>query len=492
VAKDELFEQRIEKLNRLRDKGIDPYPNSFVRSHTTVEARAILEEPAENQDASEITLAGRLVSLRSMGRLTFAVIRDGQGQIQVSFERDSMGIEKYGVLKDLDLGDFIGVKGEMYRTKTEEITLRTQELTVLTKSLRPMPEKWHGLKDVEQRYRQRYLDLISNEEVRDIFQFRSKFIFTLRSLMEERGFMEVETPVMLPVAAGAMATPFVTTHNALDRTLFLRIATELHLKRLLVGGYDKVFEIGRVFRNEGLDASHNPEFTTMESYEAYGDYESTMVMVEELLSSIAQKLLGTTVVEFRGEKIDFKPPWKRISLVEVVKEWAGIDLFSTENKTAAGLRKSMIDQGLNPAEGTSWAQMADKIIGDVVEPRLIQPTFLLDYPVEMTPLAKFKQGDGNLVERFEGFIGGMEIANAFTELNDPIEQRERFLFQEKSREEFAKEEFDRLDEDFLVAVEHGMPPTGGLGLGIDRLVMVLTGQSTIREVILFPQLRSLE
>ena len=289
-----------------------------------------------------------------------------------------------------------------------------------------------------------------------------------------------------------MATPFVTTHNALDRTLFLRIATELHLKRLLVGGYDKVFEIGRVFRNEGLDASHNPEFTTMESYEAYGDYESTMVMVEELLSSIAQKLLGTTVVEFRGEKIDFKPPWKRISLVEVVKEWAGIDLFSTENKTAAGLRKSMIDQGLNPAEGTSWAQMADKIIGDVVEPRLIQPTFLLDYPVEMTPLAKFKQGDGNLVERFEGFIGGMEIANAFTELNDPIEQRERFLFQEKSREEFAKEEFDRLDEDFLVAVEHGMPPTGGLGLGIDRLVMVLTGQSTIREVILFPQLRSLE
>ena len=289
-----------------------------------------------------------------------------------------------------------------------------------------------------------------------------------------------------------MATPFVTTHNALDRTLFLRIATELHLKRLLVGGYDKVFEIGRVFRNEGLDASHNPEFTTMESYEAYGDYESTMVMVEELLSSIAQKLLGTTVVEFRGEKIDFKPPWKRISLVEVVKEWAGIDLFSSENKTAAGLRKSMIDQGLNPAEGTSWAQMADKIIGDVVEPRLIQPTFLLDYPVEMTPLAKFKQGDGNLVERFEGFIGGMEIANAFTELNDPIEQRERFLFQEKSREEFAKEEFDRLDEDFLVAVEHGMPPTGGLGLGIDRLVMVLTGQSTIREVILFPQLRSLE
>ena len=230
----------------------------------------------------------------------------------------------------------------------------------------------------------------------------------------------------------------------------------------------------------------------MESYEAYGDYESTMVMVEELLSSIAQKLLGTTVVEFRGEKIDFKPPWKRISLVEVVKEWAGIDLFSTENKTAAGLRKSMIDQGLNPAEGTSWAQMADKIIGDVVEPRLIQPTFLLDYPVEMTPLAKFKQGDGNLVERFEGFIGGMEIANAFTELIDPIEQRERFLFQEKSREEFAKEEFDRLDEDFLVAVEHGMPPTGGLGLGIDRLVMVLTGQSTIREVILFPQLRSLE
>ena len=291
---------------------------------------------------------------------------------------------------------------------------------------------------------------------------------------------------------GANAKPFKTFHNALDQEFYLRIATELYLKQLIVGGFEKVYEMSKDFRNEGIDRSHNPEFTTMESYEAYGDYESTMVMVEELLSSIAQKLLGTTVVEFRGEKIDFKPPWKRISLVEVVKEWAGIDLFSTENKTAAGLRKSMIDQGLNPAEGTSWAQMAEKIIGDVVEPRLIQPTFLLDYPVEMTPLAKFKQGDGNLVERFDGFIGGMEIANAFTELNDPIEQRERFLFQEKSREEFAKEEFDRLDEDFLVAVEHGMPPTGGLGLGIDRLVMVLTGQSTIREVILFPQLRSLE
>ena len=495
MPEDDLIQQRIVKLERLRAQGIDPYPRRFERTHTAAQARAILEDndPDTDVDASlPLSVAGRIVTLRGMGRLTFATIRDGSGQIQVSFQRDQLGDQTYAILKDLDLGDFIGVEGPLYRTRTEEITVQAHSFAVLSKSLRPPPEKWHGLKDVEQRYRQRYLDLMANAEVRDIFLLRSKLLSAVRRFMEDRGFIEIESPTLLPVAAGAMATPFVTNHRALDRTLYLRIATELHLKRLLVGGYDKVFEIGRIFRNEGLDARHNPEFTTMESYEAYADYNDVMSMVEELVSGLCQLLLGTSKVEFQDETIDFTPPWQRLSLVDALRDWTGIDLMDDRYRTADGLRKAMRDQGMTPAEGTSWPQLADKLIGEAVEPRLIQPTFLTDYPVEMTPLAKATERDPRLVERFEGFVGGMEIANAFTELNDPQEQRARFLAQEENRKEFATEEFDRLDEDFLVAVEHGMPPTGGLGMGIDRLVMLLTGQSAIREVILFPQLRTLE
>ena len=491
---DPLIRQRITKLERLRALGIDPYPSRFHRTHTAAEAMALWEAHMATGSTAPptITLAGRLIAMRSLGRLSFGVLRDGSDQMQVSFQRDILGEDRYGLLKELDLGDFIGIEGTLYTTRTGEVTVQTDHLTILAKALRPPPEKWHGLKDVEQRYRQRYLDLIANEEARKIFRARSRIVTAIRRFMEDRGFAEVETPVLLPVAAGAMATPFETVHHALDRTLFLRIATELHLKRLLVGGFDKVFEIGRIFRNEGIDASHNPEFTTMESYEAYADYHDVMAMVEDLISSISQQVLGTMVIKVGDAEIDLTPPWRRLSLVQACLEWSGIDLLDDQFRSAADLRSAMRERGMTPAEGTSWSQLADKLIGELVEPRLVQPTFLMDYPVEMTPLAKAVPGDPRLVERFEAFASGMEIANAFTELNDPLEQRIRLVAQEESRRQFAAEDFDRMDEYFLVAMEHGMPPTGGLGVGIDRIVMILTGQTSIREVVLFPQMRSLE
>ncbi len=481
------FEARLAKLERLRERGIDPYPRRTDRTHTTVEARALIEQDPETQ--STVVVAGRLMTIRSMGRLTFTTMGDGAGEIQVSFTRDRMEPDAYQGLKDLDLGDFLSVQGTVYRTRTGEITVQAELYSVLAKALRPPPEKWHGLRNVEHRYRQRYLDLMANEEVREIFRVRSVVVSAIRRFMENRGFIEVETPVLVPIAAGAMATPFSTRHNALDMDLFLRIATELNLKKLLVGGLERVFEIGRIFRNEGIDALHNPEFTTMESYEAYASYTDVMEMVESLVRDSSQSALGTLTATYDGQVINFTRPWQRVSLVEALKEWSGIDLLDGRVRTAEGLRGALRDLGLTPAEDSSWPQLVDKLIGDLVEPRLIQPTFLVDYPIEMTPLAKVTERDPRLVERFEGFIGGMEIANAFTELNDPIEQAARLRAQEENRQLFRDEDFDRLDEDFVTAVEHGMPPAGGLGLGIDRLVMILTGQTTIREVVLFPQLR---
>ena len=483
-------EARLAKLERLRERGIDPYPRRTERTHTAAEARALFEAEPEAENA--VAIAGRLMTIRGMGRLTFATLRDGSGEIQVSFARDRLDTDMYQALKDLDLGDFLSVQGTLYRTRTDEITVQADSYGVLAKALRPPPEKWHGLRNVEQRYRQRYLDLMANEEVREIFRVRSVVVSAVRRFMEERGFIEAETPVLVPVAAGAMAAPFVTRHNALDRQLFLRIATELNLKKLLVGGFDKVFEIGRIFRNEGIDASHNPEFTTMESYEAYASYTDVMEMVESLTHHLSVLVHGGSTVTYDGEEIDLTPPWRRLSLIDAVREWSEIDLLNDEMRTAEGLRGAMRERGLTPAEDSSWPQLVDKLIGDLVEPRLIQPTFLVDYPIEMTPLAKSTEHDPRLVERFEGFIGGMEVANSFTELNDPIEQAARLRAQEENREQFSDEDFDRLDEDFITAVEHGMPPAGGLGLGIDRLVMILTGQTTIREVVLFPQLRTLE
>ena len=483
-------EARLAKLERLRERGIDPYPRRTERTHTAAASRALFEAEPETENA--VAIAGRLMTIRGMGRLTFATLRDGSGEIQVSFARDRLDTDMYQALKDLDLGDFLSVKGTLYRTRTDEITVQAETYSVLAKALRPPPEKWHGLRNVEQRYRQRYLDLMANDEAREIFRVRSVVVSAVRRFMEERGFIEAETPVLVPVAAGAMAAPFVTRHNALDRQLFLRIATELNLKKLLVGGFDKVFEIGRIFRNEGIDASHNPEFTTMESYEAYASYTDVMEMVESLVYHLSVLVHGTGTVTYDSAEIDLTPPWRRLSLIDAVREWSGIDLLDEGMRTAEGLRAAMRERGLTPAEDSSWPQLVDKLIGDLVEPRLIQPTFLLDYPIEMTPLAKTTEHDPRLVERFEGFIGGMEVANSFTELNDPIEQAARLRAQEENREQYSDEDFDRLDEDFITAVEHGMPPAGGLGLGIDRVVMILTGQTTIREVVLFPQLRTLE
>ena len=484
------FESRLAKLERLREQGVDPYPRRTERTHTSYEARALFE--ADEAAGQSVAVVGRLMTIRGMGRLTFATLRDGSGEIQVSFARDQLDTDDYQALRDLDLGDFLGVTGTLYRTRTGEVTVQAASYSVLAKALRPPPEKWHGLRNVEQRYRQRYLDLMANDEVREIFKLRSDVVSAIRRFMEDRGFIEAETPVLVPVAAGAMAAPFVTRHNALDRQLFLRIATELNLKKLLVGGFEKVFEIGRIFRNEGIDAAHNPEFTTMESYEAYASYTDVMEMVESLVHHLAVLTRGTSRVTYDGQEIDLTPPWQRLSLIDAIRQWSEIDLLSEDMRTADELRAAMRERGLTPAEDSSWPQLVDKLIGDLVEPRLIQPTFLLDYPIEMTPLAKATEGDARLVERFEGFIGGMEVANSFTELNDPIEQAARLQAQEQNREQFRDEDFDRLDEDFVTAVEHGMPPAGGLGLGIDRLVMILTGQTTIREVVLFPQLRSVE
>ena len=484
------FDARRAKLQRQRERGIDPYPRRVDRSHTAAESRALHE--ADEAGEHTVAVVGRIITFRGMGRLTFATLRDGSGDIQISFVRDRFDADDYTALKDLDLGDFLGVTGSLYRTRTGEITVQADTYTVLAKALRPPPEKWHGLRNVEQRYRQRYLDLMANDEVRDIFRLRGVVVSAIRRFMEDRGFIEAETPVLVPVAAGAMAAPFITRHNALDRQLFLRIATELNLKKLLVGGFERVFEIGRIFRNEGIDAAHNPEFTTMESYEAYASYTDVMEMVESLVHHLALLTHGTSSVTYDGQEIHLAPPWRRIPLTDAVREWAEIDILSEEMRDTDALRAAMRARGLNPAEGSSWPQLVDKLIGDLVEPQLTQPTFLLDYPIEMTPLAKTTERDMRLVERFEGFIGGMEIANSFTELNDPLEQAERLRMQEANREQFRDEDFDRLDEDFITAVEHGMPPAGGLGLGIDRLVMILTDQTTIREVVLFPQLRTLE
>ncbi|HWC29264.1 MAG TPA: lysine--tRNA ligase, partial [Dehalococcoidia bacterium] len=386
-----------------------------------------------------------------------------------------------------DLGDFLGATGPLFRTKSGEVTVEATALTMLAKSLQSPPEKWHGLADVEQRYRQRYRDLIANEEVRDIFRKRAAIVSSMRRYLDGRGFMEVETPVLQPEAGGAAATPFVTHHNALDQDFFLRISLELHLKRLLVGGYDKVYEIGRIFRNEGVSWKYNPEFTMLECYEAYADYHAVSRMVEDMVSSIALRVLGTTTTEFEGHTIDLSPPWYRVTMRDALIEHAGIDFleFNTRETLYQELERRAFPD-LDP--GWSWGKLMDEAVSHYVEPKLIQPTFLLDYPKAISPLAKSKPGEDGIVERFEVFIAGFEIGNAYSELNDPVDQRERFETQRRLAAA-GLEEVETLDEDFLNALEHGMPPTGGLGIGIDRLTMILTGQRSIREVILFPALR---
>jgi len=479
-----ITEQRLDSLSRIRARGIDPYPHSYRPSHTVREAITLFEQQGDS--SQDISLAGRIMSKRSMGKISFLDIRDSSGKIQLSLRYDLLGRERYEFLQDIDIGDIIGAEGKLFRTKAGELTLEVSDFAMLCKSLRPLPEKWHGLADVEKRYRQRYLDLISNEESKSIFTLRSKIITAIRSFLDEQGFMEVETPVLQPHAGGALARPFVTHHHALDEDLYLRIALELHLKRLVVGGFDKVYEMGRAFRNEGISVRHNPEFTLLECYQAYSDYNDMMRLVEEMLVYIAQEALGNTNLACNGKTIDLGLPWQRLYLREAIKEYCGIDF--EDYPDAASLRTRMTEMGMEVEPSKGRGRLIDELISTFVEPKLIQPTFLLDYPVEMSPLAKRKRGDDRLVERFEGFVAGMEIANAFTELNDPLEQRERF--RQQLKEQVADEEVEIADEDFLQALEYGMPPTGGLGIGIDRLVMLLANQQSVREVILFPQLKT--
>ncbi len=488
---DRITEQRQEKLKNLRARGINPYPNTFQRTHTTQEAVELLKqsEAAKQAAGPSVTVAGRIIARRGMGKISFIDLRDGAGKIQLLLRdnREILNESQMEMLKEIDIGDIIGATGQVLRTRTGEPTISVNSVTILAKSLLPLPEKWHGLVDTEVRYRQRYVDLISNPDVLYTFQLRSKIISAVRRFLDDRGFLEVETPVLQSSAGGALARPFVTHHNALDRDFFLRIALELHLKRLIVAGYDKVYEIGRIFRNEGIDTSHSPEFTMLESYEAYADYRNVMEMVEQMVSEVALKILGTTEITYNNKIINLKAPWKRLPLRDAIIQYAGIDFV--KHPTADSLREKMRSMNIAADPGQNWAKLVDELMSTCVKPNLIEPTFLVDYPLSMSPLAKTRPGDERVVERFQAFVAGeLEIANAYSELNDPIEQRERFVQQLRDRPTEGEERWT-IDEDFLTALEYGMPPTGGLGVGIDRLVMLLTNQQSIREVILFPQLK---
>ena len=489
---DTLLENRATKLARIRANGLDPYPARFHRTYDTATATALFEELEQTDPPDDklqnVTLAGRITSMRTMGKAAFLDLQDASGAIQALLRQNNLN-EGFDLLKDLDIGDHLGVRGNLIRTRTGQVTIDALELTVTAKGMRPLPEKYHGLKDVETRYRQRYLDLIANQdEVMPVFVLRTKVIRGIRRFLDDRGFLEVDTPILVPVAAGAHAKPFITHHNALDQQLYLRIATELYLKRLIVGGMDKVYELGRVFRNEGTDQDHNPEFTLLESYEAYADYNDVMDMVEQMVSIIATEVNGSTKVTIGDDVIDFAPPWQQVSLREELEKRSGIDLEAYDDDA---LRQKAGELGIDTKVLESRGRLIDKLLSTFVEPHLIQPTFVLDYPEEMSPLAKAKPGTPGYVERFEAFAFGMEIANSYSELNDPVVQRERFEGQAEIQRLYENEDVDRQDEDFLTAMEYGMPPTGGLGIGIDRLVMLLAGQSSIRDVLLFPQMRTL-
>ncbi len=482
--------QRLEKLDKLRSLGINPYPHCYQRSHTAKQALALFEQQEASQTPTELNLAGRIIAIRSMGKISFITIQDGSGKIQLFFNRAVLGEEKYTILKEVDIGDIIGASGTLFRTKTGEITLQVVNFSMLSKALHPLPEKWHGLVDIEARYRQRYLDLISNEDVMSLFVRRSSIIAAVRQFLHHRSFIEVETPVLQSVAGGAMARPFMTHHHALDRDLYLRIALELYLKRLIVGGMDRVFEIGRVFRNEGISTKHNPEFTMMECYQAYADYLDMMRLTEDMFSTVAQQVIGTTTVPCGDQTINLAPPWKRMTLRDAIREGSGIDF--DDYPDIDSLQKKMRDMKMDVDMTKDRGRLIDELVSTCVEPHLIQPTFLYDYPIEMSPLAKRKRDDDHLVERFEAFIGGIEVANSFTELNNPLEQEERFKDQAHEHGKSADGEEEVIDDDFVLALEYGMPPTGGLGVGIDRLIMILTDKQSIREVILFPQLKTKE
>lgn len=483
----ELIQQRLKKLEILRNLGIEPYNGIFEPSSNTYD---ILKEYGNTDKETlekkniNISVAGRVILLRDFGKAAFAHLQDSKGKIQIYLRKDILG-EKFQLIKYLDIGDIIGAEGRLFRTKTNELTIEVSNFIFLSKALRPLPEKWHGLKDIEARYRQRYIDLIVNPSVKETFIKRQQIIKYLREFLENEGFLEVETPMMHIIAGGARAKPFKTYHEALDMELYLRIAPELYLKRLLVGGFERVFEIGKNFRNEGISTKHNPEFTMMEFYVAYKDYNWLMEFTEKLLSYVAEKVCGSLQIKYGDYMIDFTPPFKKISIYDALKE-KGVPEEIFKNQELAN--QWALKKGIGIPKEATLSKILDEIFKELVEPKLIQPTFIIDYPVELSPLAKRKNNALELVERFELIIAGREIANAFSELNDPIDQKERFLQQLQERLQ-GDEEVPEMDEDFVKALEIGMPPAAGEGIGIDRLVMLLTDNQSIRDVILFPLLR---
>ena len=482
----EILQVRRDKLKTLQDAGSDPFRiTKFDVSHHAEEIR----EQFEKLEDKEVTLAGRMMAKRVMGKASFAHIQDLSGKMQLYVARDSLGEEPYAGFKKLDIGDIIGVKGTVFKTKTGEISLHVTELTLLSKSLQPLPEKFHGLTNVDQRYRQRYVDLITNPESKDTFIKRSKIISTIRRFLDAQGFMEVETPMLVSNAGGAAARPFTTHFNALDEDFKLRISLELYLKRLIVGGLERVYEIGRVFRNEGLDTRHNPEFTLMELYQAYTDYHGMMDLTENMFRYVAQEVLGTTTITYNGVEMDLGKPFARITMVDAVKQYSGVDF--REIKTLEEARAAADAHHVEYEDRHKKGDILNLFFETFVEDHLIQPTFVMDHPIEISPLTKKKPDDPEYVERFEFFMNGWEMANAYSELNDPIDQRERFAAQE---EQFAAgdEEANHTDEDFLNALEIGMPPTGGIGYGIDRMCMLLTDSAAIRDVLLFPTMKTID
>ena len=481
-----LMQIRRDKLKELQEEGKDPFEiTKFNRTNTAGEIKANYEEFAEK----DVTVAGRIIAKRIMGKASFCTIQDSDEKIQSYVSINDLGEESYKAFKTWDIGDIIGITGFVFKTRTEEISVHAKEVTLLSKSLRPLPEKFHGLKDVDLRYRQRYVDLIVNPEVKETFILRSKIIKEVKAYLDNKGYLEVDTPILNTIAGGAAARPFITHHNTLNLDMYLRIANELYLKRLIVGGFDKVYEMGRMFRNEGMDIKHNPEFTNIELYSAYEDYHDMMDITEDMFRTVAQKVLGTAKINYQGTDLDLESPWKRITMIDAIKEVTGVDFNTIETDEQAIVIAEEKKVEIDPIKKTR-GDIINTFFEEFVEETLIQPTFIYDYPVEVSPLTKRKPSDKRLTERFEVFIGGREYGNAYSELNDPIDQYERFKKQAEARDA-GDEEANMMDEDFINALEYGMPPTGGLGIGIDRLVMLLTDSASIRDVLLFPTMKPL-
>lgn len=486
VDLNQLLQIRRDKLAKLKAEGKDPFEiTKFNRTHTSKQ----IVENYDKLEGKDVTVAGRIMGKRIMGKASFCHIQDGDGRIQSYVSINELGEESYKQFKEDDIGDIIGITGFVFKTRTGEVSIHAKEVTLLSKSLRPLPEKYHGLKDTDLRYRQRYVDLIVNPEVKDTFLKRIQILREVKNILNEKGYLEVETPILNTIAGGAAARPFITHHNTLDMDMYLRIANELYLKRLIVGGFDKVYEMGRMFRNEGMDIKHNPEFTNIELYSAYEDYNDMMDITEEIISKVALKVLGTTKITYQGTEIDLTPSWKRISMIDSIKEVTGVDFNEIETDEEALKAAKELNVELDELKLTR-GEIINQIFESKVEETLIQPTFIYDYPVEVSPLTKRKPSDPRLTERFEVFIGAREYGNAYSELNDPIDQYERFKKQVEAREA-GDEEANMMDSDFINALEYGMPPTGGLGIGIDRLVMLLTDSASIRDVLLFPTMKPL-